>query len=370
MASDRGRYCLREVLPFIAMVMVECTNVGLSTIFKAASNKGLDYHVFMVYTYVISTLVAIPLTFIFHRKTELPPIRITFLLQMFLIGCMGFTAQMVGYKGIEYASPTLGSAMSNLTPACTFVLAILFRMEKLTIRRLSSQAKIIGTIVSICGALIVVLYKGPTIIRSVAPSTSLNSLFDPSTIVQSQWVIGGGLLALEYVIVSIWYIFQAKVVREYPAELLVVFFYNLSCTIISTPVCFIAQPNLSAWKIKLDIGLAAILYSGIVGSFGTIVHTWGLHVKGPVYVALFRPLSIAIAAVMGVIVLGDALYLGSIIGAITISFGFYVVMWAKTQEDVCEELEGCNQLDSSASTEHVPLLKGYNTKEGKKEAKP
>lgn len=45
-------------------------------------------------------------------------------------------------------------------------------------------------------------------------------------------------------------------------------------------------------------------------SFGISVHTWGLHVKGPVYVALFRPLSIAIAAVMGVIFLGDALYLG------------------------------------------------------------
>lgn len=82
------------------------------------------------------------------------------------------------------------------------------RMEKLTIRRLSSQAKIIGTIVSILGALLVVLYKGPTIIRSATPSTSLTSLFDPSTLVQSQWVIGGGLLALEYVIVSIWYIFQ------------------------------------------------------------------------------------------------------------------------------------------------------------------
>lgn len=47
-------------------------------------------------------------------------------------------------------------------------------------------------------------------------------------------------------------------------------------------------------------------------------------------------------------------------------------MWGKTQEEenVCEELEGCNQLDSSPSTEHVPLLKGYMTKEGKKDAKP
>ncbi|KAM7512425.1 hypothetical protein LguiB_011300 [Lonicera macranthoides] len=39
---------------------------------------------------------------------------------------------MIGYKGIEYASPTLGSAMSNLTPACTFVFAIIFRCFNFT----------------------------------------------------------------------------------------------------------------------------------------------------------------------------------------------------------------------------------------------
>lgn len=83
-------------------------------------------------------------------------------------------------------------------------------MERLEIRRLSSQAKVIGTIVSISGALVVVLYKGPAIITSVTPSTSLNSLFDPSTYAQSKWLIGGGLLALEYVIISVWYILQVQ----------------------------------------------------------------------------------------------------------------------------------------------------------------
>lgn len=38
-----------------------------------------------------------------------------------------FAAQMFGFKGIDYSSPTMASAMSNLTPAFTFALAILFR---------------------------------------------------------------------------------------------------------------------------------------------------------------------------------------------------------------------------------------------------
>ena len=35
-----------------------------------------------------------------------------------------------------------------------------------------------------------------------------------------------------------------------------------------------------------------------------------MRLKGPVYVAIFRPFSIAIAAVAGVIFLGDDLYVG------------------------------------------------------------
>ena len=49
---------------------------------------------------------------------------------------------------------------------------------------------------------------------------------------------------------------------------------------------------------------------GFASAFSNIVHTWGLHLKGPLYISIFRPLSIAIAAAIGVIFLGDALYLG------------------------------------------------------------
>lgn len=50
---------------------------------------------------------------------------------------------------------------------------------------------------------------------------------------------------------------------------------------------------------------------GILGSsLNNTIHTWALRVKGPVYVAMFKPLSIAIAVAMGVILLGDTLYLG------------------------------------------------------------
>ncbi|KAK4488488.1 hypothetical protein RD792_004252 [Penstemon davidsonii] len=350
-----------ELLPFAAMVTVECTNVGLSTIYKAAVSKGLSYHVFMVYSYAISALILLPLSYLFHRKTQLPPLTFQLLGKFFILGILGFTSQYLGYKGIELSNPTLGSAMSNLTPATTFFLAILFRMEKLKLKSISSQAKTIGTVVSMAGALIVVFYKGPMLLNAYHDQKQQLQLNRSLVFSISNWILGGSLLAASYIVVSVWYIFQAKFVTEYPAEFLLVFFYNLSSCIISIPVGIISEPNFTAWKVlSFDVRMISILYSGIMGSaFGTMVHTWGLHVKGPVYVASFRPLSIAIAAILGVIFLGDYLFLGSVVGSIIISLGFYTVLWGKMKEEISDipETYDVESLDCSVD---APLLKDYH----------
>ncbi|KAK3033554.1 hypothetical protein RJ639_032402 [Escallonia herrerae] len=316
--AKQGRYCYKEVLPFAAMIFLQCTQVALSIIFKAATLKGMSYRVFIVYSYALSGLVLLPFAFIFERASS----------------------QLCGYKGIEYSSPTLASAISNLAPAFTFVLAIFCRMEKIEIRSLSSQAKIIGTILSILGALVVVIYKGPTLVRTSSNVSVL--LYQPLKSSESDWIAGGLLLTADYVLFSIWYIVQTDTVRKYPAELIVVSLYNLCVAIIAAPISYILESDSSAWK-------------GLYGSsFATVILTWALRLKGPVYVALFTPLSIAIAAIMSGIFLGDSLYLGSVVGAVIISVGFYVVIWGKAKEDLVED-EGLNSSEPP-SPETDPLL--------------
>ena len=61
------RYCYKDVLPFSAMVAAESTSVGLNTLFKAATLKGLSYYVFILYSYAIATLLLLPLALIFRR---------------------------------------------------------------------------------------------------------------------------------------------------------------------------------------------------------------------------------------------------------------------------------------------------------------
>lgn len=83
-----------------------------------------------------------------------------------------------------------------------------FRMEKLTLRSRITQAKIIGAIVSISGALLVVLYKGPAMFLT-SPSTHSKPLLQwPLCSSLSNWVTGGLLLIAQSLLNSIWYILQ------------------------------------------------------------------------------------------------------------------------------------------------------------------
>ncbi|XP_052184411.1 WAT1-related protein At3g28050-like isoform X2 [Diospyros lotus] len=250
-------------------------------------------------------------------------------------------------SGIGFANPTLASAMNNLVPAYTFLLAILIRMEKLNLNMRSSQAKSIGTIVSITGALVVALYRGPSInffksSSSSAPSSSSSSrstkLLDTLLSPPSRWSIGGVVLAVASFLKALLYVCQAWCVKEYPAELMLTLISSIFAAIISGILFLVAENGPNAWKVSSKTELIAVTCFGIYGiAVRGCVHMWAMRWNGPIFVAMFKPLGIVIAMVAGVLFLGDKLHLGSIIGGATIAVGFYTVMWGKTREEKVEE---------------------------------
>ncbi|CAK9162827.1 unnamed protein product [Ilex paraguariensis] len=139
---------------------------------------------------------------------------------------------------------------------------------------------------------------------------------------------------------------QDEAIKKYPVEQLVTSLYNLVVAIIALPVAYIFEPDFSTWEINSGTMVMAILIAGLLGfSFATAMLTWSLRVKGAVYVSLFTPMSIVIAAIMGVIFLGDSLYIGSVVGALIVSFGFYVSLWGKAHEETVD-LGVSNYLES------------------------
>ncbi|XP_042024510.1 WAT1-related protein At3g28050-like isoform X2 [Salvia splendens] len=281
---------------------------------------------------------------------------------MFLLGAVGYASQIMGYTGINYGSPTLASAMSNLAPAFTFLLAVIFRMEKVELSSRTSRAKLAGTIISISGAFVVTFYKGPTINASFSSSPpSLHQLVLDSP--RSDWIIGSLFLTVEYMLVPVWYILVTHIMKEYPSEFTIIFFYTSSVSVLAAIAGTFAEPDSSKWMIRPNVALVSMLCSGVFNCcINNSVHSWALHLRGPVYVAMFKPLSIAIAAAMGVVFLGDTLYLGSIIGATIIVIGFYTVMWGKAQEEFGEfVIETTTDLESSMDQNHPLLQKSYKS---------
>ncbi|KAJ9709043.1 hypothetical protein PVL29_000834 [Vitis rotundifolia] len=290
----------------LVMLTIESLDMGLNTISKAAMSRGMSNFVFVVYSNAFAIPFLLICCLLFHRRKPPPPLTTAILCRIFVLGLISCSIQMFMFVGIRYSSPTLASAMTDLVPAFTFILAILTRMENLDLRVRSSRAKSIGTIVSITGALTMTMYK-------------------------------------------------ASIIRAYPAELMVTLICCTFVTMQSSIVSLMAERNPSAWRLKPDIELIAIVYSAVlVVGLRSVACTWVMRRKGPFFAAMFKPVGIIIAVVMGVTFLGDTLYLGSVVAAAIIAVGFYTVMWGKAREETLLEDVPAHGMESSSH--NVPLL--------------
>lgn len=233
-------------------------------------------------------------------------------------------------------------------------------MEKMEMKSYSSQAKLLGTIVSVAGAFVINFYKGPPIISHLLSSPTANDHFLLST--HSNWILGGFLFAIAAFLLSLLFIVQAWIMKDYPAELMVTLVGCIFVTIQSTLVALIAEKHPNAWKIAVNLELATIFYSAIVVCcLRSVVYTWAIRLKGPVFVTIFKPLEMVIAVVLGVTFLRDCLHIGSVIGAAIIAVGFYAVMWGKAKESKTIDDEAEDEISSSHSSSHKdPLLQAKN----------
>ncbi|XP_050231181.1 WAT1-related protein At3g28050-like [Mercurialis annua] len=343
-----------------AMVVAEFIEMGISTVMKAAMSRGMSQFVYMFYSNALALFILIPSSFIYYRNRPLPKITGSIICRILFQAILSCGLQITMNTGVKYGSPTLYAAMTDLTPAFTFLIAVICRMEKLELRLQSSQAKSIGTIVSVGGALFVTLYKGQPIALSLGLETT-SSLHGPLLgIISSNWILGGILCAASALILALLLVVQTWILEDYPAELMVTCITCSFVTVLSAIVALIVDNNLNAWILKPDVGLIAIVCSAILGvTIRSVIYAWACRKEGPLFTAMFKPLGMIIAIILGVSFLGDSLYFGSVIGGIIISIGFYTVIWGKAQEDKMSEDETNVNYDSSFSPK-VPLLQNKN----------
>lgn len=246
--------------------------------------------------------------------------------------------QNLYYLGTKLTSASFSSALVNILPAVTFLMAIILRMEKLRLRSRHSQAKVMGTICTVTGAVLMIMYHGPVVRFPWSPRGLHHGDASAAAAAAAQssgtWLKGTITVIGSCVAWAGFFVLQSNTLRSYPAQLSLTSLICVVGTTMSGSVALVAERrDMSAWKIGFDTRLFTVIYSGVVCS-GVAYYVQGLVTKtrGPVFVTAFQPLCMIITAVLGSTLLKEETTRGSVIGAAIIVVGLYSLIWGKSND--------------------------------------
>nr|XP_009778858.1 PREDICTED: WAT1-related protein At2g37460-like isoform X2 [Nicotiana sylvestris] len=298
--------------PFIAVIFLQFGLAGMDILTKMALNEGMSNYVFVVYRHAVATLAIAPFAIILDKPV---------------------IDQNLYSIGLKYTTATFAAAMCNILPAITFIMAWIFRLERVKLTSIRSQAKIIGTVATVAGAMIMTLVRGPVIelfwTKGNSSHESQSGGLNLSHAIKGSLMITIGCFSW-----AAFMILQAITLRTYPAELSLTAWICLLGTAEGAIVAMVMERGKAAvWAIKWDTKFLAAVYSGIFCS-GLAYYIQGVIMKdrGPVFVTAFNPLSMVIVAILSSFILREQMNLGRVLGAVVIVLGLYIVLWGKSKD--------------------------------------
>ncbi|KAI4299037.1 hypothetical protein L6164_032532 [Bauhinia variegata] len=314
------------------MVMVQIAFAAVNVTYKLAINDGMSMRVATAYRLIFATAFTVPLALIFERNNR-PKLSWRVLFMAFLCGLFGGSLfQNLFFEAVALTSATFASAIYNLIPSITFIMAICCGYEKLNFGKATGKAKVLGTLVGIGGAMLLTFFKGLKIDIWSFQINLLHSHHHQSS--ESGPSLLGVLCAVGSCFsYASWLIVQAKMSKEYPSHLSSTALMSLMGAIQATSFGLMVDRDWSQWKLGWNIRLLTVAYSGIVASgIMIIVIAWCVQKRGPLFASVFNPLMLVLVAIAGSLMLNEQLYLGSVLGAVLIVIGLYMVLWGKSKE--------------------------------------
>ncbi|KAG2330073.1 hypothetical protein Bca4012_020371 [Brassica carinata] len=349
---------IKNFRPFLLMIFLQFGAAGTYIVIMATLNQGQNRYVLIVYRNAVAALVLAPFAIYFERKVR-PKMTLSVFWKIVLLGFLEpILDQGFGYLGMNMTSATYTSAIMNVLPSVTFIIAWILRMEKVKIAEVRSQAKIIGTLVALGGALVMTLYKGPLIpLPWSNPDMNQHNGHNNSSKDHNHWVGGTLLILLGCVAWSCFYVLQSITIKTYPADLSLSAFICLSGAVQSTVVALVVERHSCGWAVGWDARLLAPLYTGIVSS-GLTYYVQGMVMKtrGPVFVTAFNPLCMILVALLASFILHEQIHYGCVIGGTVIAMGLYLVVWGKGKD---YEVSGLAILEKN-SLQELPIRTQVN----------
>lgn len=319
---------------YVVAIVIQLIYAGMYVVSKAAFNEGMNTYVFIFYRQAAATVLLLPLAIVLERRNA-PPMSFRLFMKLFVYALLGNTVSMNLYNiSLKYTSATVASATSNSVPVVTFFLAVLLRLEVVRLRSLSGMAKAAGVALCLAGVLTIALYTGP----SMSPVNHHRAFADhhqhaETTSSKGTWIKGTFLMLLANTTWSLWIVLQASLLKEYPNKLLSTLMQCLLSTVQSFVLAMAVERDLAAWRLRLDVGLVAIAYSGfVVTGVSFYLQAWCIEKRGPVFLAMSNPLGLLLTIFCSSSFLGEVVHLGSLLGGALLVGGLYSVLWGKSKD--------------------------------------
>ncbi|CAN1772745.1 Ubiquitin C-terminal hydrolase 12 [Linum perenne] len=84
--------------------------------------------------------------------------------------------------------------------------------------------------------------------------------------------------------------------------------------------------------------MGSVLMGVVISGFVIFIQLWCTDEKGPVFVTVFGPLTTILVAILAYFIVGENLYLGSIVGAAIVIVGLYLLLWGKEDDEKAEKM--------------------------------
>ncbi|GAB4841168.1 hypothetical protein Ancab_021912 [Ancistrocladus abbreviatus] len=351
MRGERLWSIMEGLKPIVMMVVVQVAFAGVNIFYKLAANDGMNLRILVAYRFLFAVAFIVPFAFFLERKGR-PKLTWMVLGQAFVSGLIGGSlVQNLYLEGLALTSATFASALANLVPAMTYLLALSCGLERLAFTSSSGKAKMAGTVMGIGGAMLMTLYKGVEIklwstdFHIMKHGLLVNHSHDGNRVLGALLSIGS---SLSY---ASWLILQAKMSDKYPPYSSTALMTVMgSIQAIAFALC--AERDWNQWKLGWNVRLLSVAYSGIVGS-GVMVAliAWCVRMRGPLFVSIFNPLVLILVAIVGSFILDEKLFLGSVLGALLIICGLYAVLWGKAKE-----MKRANRLIPSNDSQEIEIV--------------
>ncbi|XP_044507231.1 WAT1-related protein At2g39510-like [Mangifera indica] len=301
----------------------------MGIIVKYALDNGLSPHVLVALRMVVAAIFISPLSIVIERPA---------------------LSQNFSCTGMKYTTATFNVSMSNILPAMTFIMAWIFRLEIVKLRKLHGQAKILGTLVAIGGGIIMTFVKGTLLDLPWKNGRTIIFKKSATDVEHTDLMKGAGLIVVGLFCWSCLIILQAHILRSYPSVLSLAALVCILGSIEGIILAFLVERgNTKIWSIfNPDAKPLAVIYGGMMSCSTYLIMGWLIKKREPVFVTSFNPLSMVLVTIFSSFFLAERLFLGRVLGAVVIIIGLYMVLWGKSKDQLCSNSQN-SQEDAAAA---------------------